>query len=115
MSKITEIIGADGEKIYIQYDDESADELVAVSSPIENIQERSEKLKQAISSTVSSYSQLILKTVREGATALEPNKVTLQFGLQVGGETGIPFVSKGTAQANVTVTIEWELNQNKGG
>ena len=101
MSRITEIIGADGEKIYIQYDDETADELVAVSSPIEDIQERSEKFKQAINSTVRSYSQLILNTIREGATDLKPSKVSLEFGLELGGETGIPFVTKGTAQASV--------------
>lgn len=107
MSKITEILGSDGEKIYIQYDDENADELVAISSPIEDIQERSKKFKQAITSTVGGYSQLILNTIKEGATDLCPSKVTLEFGLQVGGETGIPFVTKGTAQANVTITIEW--------
>ncbi|MEQ8537320.1 MAG: CU044_2847 family protein [Coleofasciculus sp. D1-CHI-01] len=35
----------------------------------------------------------------------------MEFGLQTGGETGIPFVTKGSAQANVKITIEWDLSQ----
>ncbi|MGK7873693.1 MAG: CU044_2847 family protein [Xenococcaceae cyanobacterium] len=109
-TNITEILSPDGATIYIQYDEEVSDELVAVSSPIEDIQERTEKFKKAIASTVSGYSQMILNTVKEGTGSLAPSKVTLEFGLQAGGETGIPFVTKGTAQANVKVTIEWDLS-----
>lgn len=42
-----------------------------------------------------------------------PSKVIMEFGLQAGGESGIPFVTKGSAQANVKVTIEWDLSQEK--
>ena len=111
-AKITEVLGPDGEKIYIQYDEEDSDELVAVSSPIENIEERTEQFKKAIASTVRGYSQMVLNTVKEGTGSLAPSKVTLEFGLQAGGETGILFVTKGTAQANVKVTIEWELSKD---
>ena len=37
----------------------------------------------------------------------------MEFGLQAGGETGIPFVTKDTAQANVKVLIEWDLSKEK--
>jgi hypothetical protein len=37
----------------------------------------------------------------------------MEFGLQAGGETGVPFVTKGTAQANVKVTIEWDFSKDK--
>ena len=110
-AKITEVLGPDGEKIYIQYDEEDSDELVAVSSPIENIEERTEQFKKAIASTVRGYSQMVLNTVKEGTGSLAPSKVTLEFGLQAGGETGIPFVTKGTAQANVKVTMDFRQNK----
>ena len=110
-NKITAILAPNGETIYLQYDEEESDELIAVSSPIEDIQQRSEKLKAEIVTAVQGYSQMILNAVKEGTEGLTPSKVTLAFGLQVGGETGIPFVTKGTAQANVTVTIEWELKK----
>jgi hypothetical protein len=38
-NKLTEILGTDGEKIYIQYDDEESDELQAVGY-IDDIRDR---------------------------------------------------------------------------
>ncbi|MBD2562882.1 MULTISPECIES: CU044_2847 family protein [Nostoc] len=111
-AKITEIIGSDGEKIYIQYDDADTDELQAVGY-IDDIQERSERLQKMMISTVRNYSGLILNSVKQGITDKAPSKVTMEFGLQAGGETGVPFVTKGSAQANVKVTIEWDLSQGK--
>jgi hypothetical protein len=109
--KITEILTPEGEVIYIQYDEADSDELIAVAvNPIVDIQERSDRLRVEIAKTVRGYSRMILDTVKDSTEQLQPSKITLQFGIQAGGETGIPFVTKGTAQANVTVTIEWTLN-----
>ncbi|MDM3844072.1 MAG: CU044_2847 family protein [Aphanizomenon gracile PMC638.10] len=112
-NKITEILTPDGEKIYIQYDEADSDELQAVAY-IDDIKEGTEKLQKAMISTVKGYSQMVISSVKDGLNdVLAPTKVTMEFGLQAGGETGIPFVTKGTAQANVKVTIEWDLSQNK--
>ncbi|MDZ8263043.1 CU044_2847 family protein [Nostoc sp. ChiQUE01b] len=111
-AKITEIIGSDGEKIYIQYDDADSDELQAVGY-VDDIRERSERLQKMMISTVRNYSGLILNSVKQGITDKAPSKVTMEFGLQAGGETGVPFVTKGSAQANVKVTIEWNLSQEE--
>jgi Trypsin-co-occurring domain 1 len=65
-------------------------------------------------STVRGYSRMVLNSVKQGVDGvMSPSKVTMEFGLQAGGEKGIPFVTKGTAQANVKVTIEWELSKDK--
>ncbi len=65
-------------------------------------------------STVRGYSRIVLNTVQKSMTDLRsPSKVTMEFGLQAGGETGVPFVTKGTAQANVKVTIEWDFSKDK--
>jgi len=110
-TRITEVMGDDGETIYIQYDEEDSDELQAVGF-IDDIQDRTNKLKRTMKSTVKSYSKLVLDSVKQGLNDnLAPTKVALEFGLQAGGETGIPFVTKGTTQANVKVTIEWDLSQ----
>jgi hypothetical protein len=112
-NKLTEILGPDGEKIYIQYDDEESDELQAVGY-IDDIKERTERFKTTMVSTVRGYSKIVLDTVQKSMTDLRtPSKVTMEFGLQAGGESGIPFVTKGTAQANVKVMIEWDLSQEK--
>ncbi|MEA5467812.1 CU044_2847 family protein [Spirulina sp. 06S082] len=112
--KVTTIQAPDGEKIYIQYDEFDSDELQAVgaSDILDDIQARTDRLKSVISSTVKGYSQTILSSIKDASEELKPSKITLEFGLQLGGETGIPLVTKGTAQANVAVTIEWDLSDN---
>ncbi|HEY9675848.1 MAG TPA: CU044_2847 family protein [Waterburya sp.] len=112
-NRLTEILGPDGEKIYIQYDDEESDELQAVGY-IDDINERTERFKSTMVTTVKGYSKIILDTVQKSMADLRsPSKVTMEFGLQAGGETGVPFVTKGTAQANVKVTIEWDFSKDK--
>jgi hypothetical protein len=45
---------------------------------------------------------------------LSPQRIDVEFGLKIGGETGI-IVSKGTAEANLTVRMSWDPdNQHKG-
>jgi hypothetical protein len=112
-NKLTEILGPDGEKIYIQYDDEESDELQAVGY-IDDISERTERFKSTMVTTVKGYSKIVLDTVQKSMADLRsPTKVTMEFGLQAGGETGVPFVTKGTAQANVKVTLEWDFSKDK--
>lgn len=109
--RLSEILGPDGSKIYIQYDEEENDELRAVGF-VEDIAERTEKLKETMASTILGYSSIVVNAVKEGmADPMSPESVTLEFGLQLGGEAGVPFITKGTVQANVKVTVEWKLNK----
>lgn len=108
--KLTTIQATDGSEIYIQYDEDEGDELRAVGY-IDDIAERTKKFKETMVSTVRSYSEALLDAVQQGMTDIAPDKVALEFGLQLGGEAGVPFVTKGTAQANFKVAIEWDLNK----
>ena len=45
---------------------------------------------------------------KAAAEKLQPDTLSMEFGLEVGGEAGIPFVTKGTATANFTVSVEWK-------
>lgn len=36
----------------------------------------------------------------------QPDEITVEFGLKLGGETGLIF-AKGTAEANVSVSVTW--------
>jgi Trypsin-co-occurring domain 1 len=40
--------------------------------------------------------------------AKKPSSCSLEFGVDVGGEAGIPFVTKGSLGAEFKVTIGWE-------
>ena len=39
-------------------------------------------------------------------TAAEVDEITLKFGIELGGEAGIPYVTKGTAKSNIQIEIK---------
>jgi len=39
----------------------------------------------------------------------KPSKVNLEFDIPIGGEAGLPFVTKGIAQANIKVSVKWQI------
>ena len=112
---VTEILAPDGQsRIYIQYEEEDS-RLHAVGGlrSVRDVAERTKVFKEMIASTVGGYSEMLLDSLRRGMKSFQPDKVTLEFGLQIGGEAGVPLVTKGTAQANVKVSVEWNL-QDRG-
>lgn len=48
------------------------------------------------------------------ARELSPDEIRVDLGLQVGGETGI-FFARGTAQANVAVSMTWRRGTEPAG
>tara|TARA_R110000851_G_scaffold65309_1_gene148429 strand:- start:1516 stop:1842 length:327 start_codon:yes stop_codon:yes gene_type:complete len=42
-----------------------------------------------------------------------PAEIGMEFGVDVGGEAGIPFVTKGTINANFKVSVTWRLDSNR--
>ncbi len=44
---------------------------------------------------------------------LSPEQIEVEFGLKIGGETGI-IVSKGTAEVNFTVRMSWDRAGKEG-
>ncbi len=123
MSKIVPIELEDGVKIYIEANDIDA---ISPSTPQPQVERRRGGQKgigtgaatlatagtaaitqsfQAIEGTIRTYTSHTLRAFKEMATA-NVEKVTLQFGIQVGGEAGVPYVTKGTAESNLTITVE---------
>ena len=60
---------------------------------------------KTIEGTIRAYTAHTLNAFKEIAAA-NVDKVTLEFGIKVGGEAGIPFVTKGTAESNLKITVE---------
>ncbi len=113
MAKLMEIEGPDGSTIFIQYEDEDTDELAVAVGVVDDISERTERFKTFVSSTIQGYSQILLDAITsQRAKQLIPSKLAIEFGIQAGGETGVPFVTKGSTQANVKVLVEWELDKS---
>lgn len=37
-----------------------------------------------------------------------PEKFAIEFGVKLAGETGVPFLTKASGEANFKVTVEWK-------
>lgn len=55
--------------------------------------------------TIKSYTVYTLNAFREIATA-NVDKVILEFGVKVTGEGGVPYITKGSGECNLKVTVE---------
>ncbi|MEL6160283.1 MAG: CU044_2847 family protein [Cyanobacteria bacterium J06623_5] len=65
---------------------------------------------KAIESTIRTYTNHTLgafKNMSDGTV----DKVTLQFGIRIGGEAGVPYVTKGTAESNLSITVECSFDR----
>ncbi len=60
---------------------------------------------KSIEGTIRDYTDHVLNAFREIAGA-NIDKVTLEFGIKVGGEAGIPYITKGTAESNLKISVE---------
>ena len=62
---------------------------------------------QAIQGTIRAYTIYSLNAFKKMPNAnVNVDKVTLEFGLELGGEAGVPYVTKGTAKSNMKITVE---------
>lgn len=60
---------------------------------------------QSVGHTIRAYTRNALNVFKDAALA-EVKKVTLEFGITMGGEAGVPYVTKGTASCNLKITVE---------
>jgi hypothetical protein len=45
--------------------------------------------------------------IGDAIKAISPDSASVEFGLELGGKAGIPFVTEGSATAHITVTLTW--------
>ena len=60
---------------------------------------------QNIQKTIHAYTVYTLNAFKKVAIS-NVDKVTLEFGIELGGEAGVPYVTKGTAKSNLKITVE---------
>lgn len=126
MTQLVPIRLEDGTEIYM----EATDDVVAPAStsaplgdaygettrtakglgmPNQAIQTHAAQSFKAIEGTIRTYTSYTMNAFKDMATA-NVEKVTLEFGLKVGGEAGVPYVTKGTAESNLKITVECSFN-----
>ena len=67
---------------------------------------------KAIEGTIRAYTNSTLSAFKDMAHA-NVDKVTLEFGIRVGGEAGVPYVTKGTAESNLSITVECSFDKDQ--
>ena len=67
---------------------------------------------KVVEGTIRAYTHYTLNAFRQVANA-NINKVTLEFGMKVGGKAGIPYITEGTAESNLKITVECSFPDNK--
>ncbi|MGP1385165.1 MAG: CU044_2847 family protein [Thainema sp.] len=65
----------------------------------------------ALENTLQTYTKRTLKAFKEMSDA-SVDKVTLEFGINMGGEAGVPYVTKGTAECSLKVTVESSFSKS---
>lgn len=66
----------------------------------------------AMETTIKTYTQRTLNAFKDLASA-EVDKVQLEFGINLGGEAGVPYVTKGTAECSLKITVECSFPSQK--
>ncbi len=119
MTKLTPIILEDNTVIYIETTENVEAPPVKSEEPAEEEEETTTdynlnpaQLQQQIAQnfpeiqkTIRAYTLYTLNAFKKVAIA-NVDKVTLEFGIELGGEAGVPYVTKGTAKSNLKITVE---------
>lgn len=67
---------------------------------------------KAMENTIKTYTRSTLNAFRDVAFA-DVKRVTLEFGVNVSGMGGIPYIASGTAGCNIKVTVECSFESGK--
>lgn len=60
---------------------------------------------EVMEATIKTYTQRTLNAFK-GVALANVDKVQLEFGINLGGEAGIPYITKGTAGCSLKITVE---------
>jgi hypothetical protein len=61
--------------------------------------------------TISATCAGLYGEIEKGLAASLPKEITIEFGITLGGEAGVPLVTKGTVEAAFKVTATWEFSK----
>ncbi|MEH2092361.1 CU044_2847 family protein [Nostoc sp.] len=61
---------------------------------------------------IRAYTKYAIGAFKNLGTA-EVEEITLKFGLKIGGKTGIPFVTEGSAESNFEIEVKCKFPENK--
>lgn len=88
------------------------DDEAEVSPTDKGLKEDFQKQIYDLQSTIFAYTTYALSALKRVNVA-KISKVTLEFGVEMGGEAGIPYVTKGTVKSNLKIQVESNLSDSE--
>ena len=116
MTQLARMTLDDGAVIYVEVTEDAIAPDVPSSPELEEGRQEKSAVDdvmqrfQAMKGTIQSYTQYTLDAFR-GIADASIDKVTLEFGIKIAGEMGIPYVTKGTAESNLKITVECSFDR----
>ncbi|MEL6136594.1 MAG: CU044_2847 family protein [Cyanobacteria bacterium J06626_23] len=114
MTQLAPIHLDDGTTIYIEAEDTLPPPIVPSSGEVtrtpKGIGNQTMQSFQATQGTIRTYTAYTLNAFKGMATA-NVDKVTLEFGVKVAGEGGVPYITKGSAECNLKITVECSFDK----
>lgn len=101
MAQLVEFPLEDGGVLLVQAETADSAGGLGLASPGESLTKAGETLESALDKVTPG-----LKTVAGKLRELNPDGVSVEFGLALGAETGV-VVAKGSAEVHFTVTLIW--------
>lgn len=114
--KVIEVMAPDGRVVYLEVDDQAVAR-VNPAPPGGGVQAGTGEMGLAMVREIEKLGDVIAnvcgtvrKQVTETLKAAVPAELTLEFGVTLAGEAGIPLVTKGTAEGTLKVTATWKFD-----
>jgi hypothetical protein len=100
------IVEADGAVLLVEANSEDLPGELVLASP-----QPGEVTARAARTLSDALAQLepMIRTVKDRLAASSPDAFAVEFGVKLGGETGI-ILAKGTAEVNLKVTMSWNCS-----
>ncbi len=128
MTKLTPLKLDDGTVIYMENQEEveiDSDDSTLAESKTEvtradlgkggkGIKEDIVRNFQLVEGTIRAYTDYTLNAFKKVGNA-NIDKVTLEFGIKVGGKAGIPYVTEGSADSHLKITVECSFPDKERG
>ena len=110
MSQLAPITLDDGTVIYIEAAERSDVPAPATSGESGRVSKGAisagiQRQMPSVKNTITQYTRYVLNAFRELGSG-NVDKVNLVFGLKIAGSSGIPYITEGSAEANLQITVE---------
>ncbi|WP_432837596.1 CU044_2847 family protein [Dactylosporangium sp. CA-092794] len=102
MTVLLKVPVEDGVDLLVESDPSELPDDLVLASPGERIIRSATSLAQALRQI-----QPVLRVIKAHLLTAAPDQLSVEFGLKLGGETGI-ILTKGTTEVNFKVTMVWK-------